>query len=250
MRALILLSATALSAAVLTACDGGATEPPFLLETSPTPTAETAATPEPTPTAVPTPTAAPETPTPPPESGGMDGFRAFAVLIDAALAENDASFFVDRGVEDEITCAGDEQIGPCMDQPAGAVVRGIPYGIAQSEGTFLPLGDYAATLADWFAAARPDLSDEYGGGGLTLYALAHRPAPEGSEEAYLAIITGIFTGGPDAFRQARIPGFRFLDGSWRLTGDLLAAAEFAVPDYLSGDCDFCYDHWERWEGSP
>jgi hypothetical protein len=250
VRALSLLSGAALSTAVLIACDGGATEPPFLLETSPTPTAEITVTPEPTPTAIPTPTAAPETPTPTPECDGMDCFRAFAVLIEAALAGNDASFFADRSVEDEITCTGDEQIGPCMDQPAGTVVRGIPCGIAQSEGTFLSPDDYAATLADWFADARPDLSDEYGSGGLALYALAHSPADAMGQEAHQGIVTGIFTSGPDAFRQARILSFQFLDGSWRLTFELFAAAPLTPEPYLSGECSECYDHWERWEGAP
>ncbi len=244
MRALSLLSGAALTAAILIACDGGVTEPPFLAETSPTPTVEVTPTPQPTPTPV------PETPTPPPECDGMDCFRAFAVLIEGALAENDASFFADRGVEDEITCVGDEMLGPCMDQPAGTVVRGIPFGVAQSEGTFLSPGDYAAMLADWFADARPDLSDEYGGGGLALYALAHTPTDAMGEGAYQAIVTGIFDSGPDAFRQARILSFQFLDGSWRLTFELFAGAPFTADPYLSGECSECYDYWERWEGAP
>ena len=240
-----------LSAAALTACDGGATEPPFLPEASPTPTAQATLVPEATPTAVPTPTAAPETPTPPPQSGDMDGFRAFAALIDAALADDDASFFADRGVEDEMTCAGDEQLGPCAGQPAGAVLTGIPGAAAQSDafGLFTP-ADYAAMLRDWFANARPDQSDEYGSGGLALYALAHSPTDTTGEEAYLAIVTGIFTSGPDAFRQARILSFQSLDGSWRLTFELFATVPQTATDWLSGECADCYDHWERWEGTP
>ncbi len=60
MRAAALLSGAALSAAVLVACNGGATEPPFLVETSPLPTATATPTAVLTPTVVPTPTTAPE----------------------------------------------------------------------------------------------------------------------------------------------------------------------------------------------
>ena len=60
MRAAALLSGAALSTAVLTACNGGAAEPPFLVEISPLPTATATPTADLTPTVVPTPTPAPE----------------------------------------------------------------------------------------------------------------------------------------------------------------------------------------------
>lgn len=245
MRALALLPGTvAVAALVLIACNGAA-EPPFLAEISPLPSPTATSAP------APTPTAAPETPTPEGECDGMGCFRAFAPLIDAALAAGDGSFFADRGLEDELTCAGDEQLGPCVDRAAGTVLRGIPGGVAQSDAFALfPPDKYALMLADWFVEARPDLSDDYGSGALTLYALAYHPAAEGSEEAYQAIVTGIFSSGPDALRQARVLSFRFVDGSWRLTGELVASVPQTADPYLSGDCDFCYDDWERWEGAP
>jgi hypothetical protein len=246
VRALALLSGAVLSVAVvLIACDGGASEAPFLVETSPTPATEATLTPEPRPTAT------PETLAPPSESGGMEGFRAFAVLIEEALAESDGSFFAERGVEEEMTCAGDEQLGPCFDLPAGTVLTGIPGATAQSDAfaLFTP-SEYAAMLEAWFADARPDLSDEYGGGGLTLYALAHQPADGGDEEAHQAVVTGIFTSGPDAFRQARILSLQFLDERWWFTRELFATVPQTAADWLSGECDECYDQWERWEGTP
>lgn len=61
MRALALLSGAVLSAAVvLIACDGGASEAPFLVEISPIPTTTPTPTADLTPTVVPTPTTAPE----------------------------------------------------------------------------------------------------------------------------------------------------------------------------------------------
>ncbi len=241
-------AAAATGGAVLTlaaACDGGPGSP-FDIDISPAP--EATATPTAAPTAAPTPT--PE-PTPAPESAGMDGFRAFAALIDDAVAVGDGSFFSGRGVEEEQICTGEEQLGPCAGESADTMLRGIPGAAAQSDAfaLFTP-DDYAAMLQDWFASGRPEDTDVYGSGEIVLYALAHRPAQGGADEAYLAIVSGIVTSGPDALRQARVLNFQFLDGGWRLISELLATVEFTAADYLSGDCGDCYDAWERWEGAP
>lgn len=252
MRALSLLSGAALSAAVLTACDSGATEPPFLPETSPTPAEEATSAPEATPAAVPTPTAIPGTLTPAPESGGLDGFRAFAARVESALAEGDASFFADRGLEDEMTCAGDEQLGPCVDQPAGTVLRGIPGALWQSDAFWLfSPNEYAAMLGDWLSGARADLADEYGDGGVRLFAIG-QPAAGDADQKFLAIMTAILDTGPasETQRQARILRFLLSDGVWRLNADIFAATGFTSKDWLSGKCRECYDRWERWEGTP
>jgi len=235
VRALSLLSGAALSAAVLTACDGGVTEPPFLLETSPTPTEEATPAPEPT-----------------PESGGMDGFRAFAAPVETALADGDASFFADRGLEHEMTCAGDEQLGPCVDQPAGTVLRGIPGAVWQSDASWLfSPNEYAAMLRDWFAGARADLSDEYGDGGVRLFAIGQRATGDADQE-FLAIMTAILDTGPatEIQRQARILRFLFSEGVWQLDAEIFAAVSFTAKDWLSGQCSECYDRWERWEDTP
>lgn len=237
-----LLLLAAFLALILAACDGGASEAPFLPETvTPTPTPALTATPTPTP---------PPSPTGEPEAGAMDGFRAFAALIEEALAAGDASFFAGRGLEDEMVCDGAEELGPCAGQPAGTVLRGIPGAAAQSDAfaLFSP-ADYAAMLADWFADVRPDLADAYGSGALTLYALAHKPATPGSEEAYQAIVSGIFQSGPETLRQARILSFQFLTDSWRLTSELFATVPQTADAWLSGACGDCYDAWERWEGA-
>ncbi len=249
MRAAALLSGVTLSAAVLTACNGGATEPPFLPEESPTPTA--AAQPTAEPTVVAMPTAVSETPTPPPESGGMDGFRAFAALIDAALAENDASFFAGRGVEDELVCTGEEVLSPCSAYPPGTILRGIPYGIYASDASGLaPPDEYEVMVESWFASARPDRNDEFGSGAPTLYALAHRMANPVAQEAYLAIVTAIVLREGVDERQSRILAFQVVEGRWRLIDETFAWPPHTRDQWLSGECTECYDHWERWEGTP
>ncbi len=256
MRAAALLSGAALSAAVLAACDGGATEPPFLSEESPTPTATATPTAEPTvvatPAAVLASTVSPEAPTTASGSASMGEFRTFADLIDKALADGDGAFFAIRGIQTEVTCAGDEQLGFCMGQPPGTVFRGIPGVVWMSDAFWLsPPDEYVAMLQEWIATARPDLSDDYGDGAVRLFALARSSGGDADEE-FLAIATVIRYTGPatEIQRQARI--FRFVRGkdSWALRGERFAAVSFTSSDWLTGDCAECFDHWERWEGTP
>ncbi len=154
-----------------------------------------------------------------------------------------------------MTCAGDEQLGPCAGQSAGTVLRGIPSAVAQTDRfALLTPDEYTSVIGAWFADARPELSDEYGSGVPGLFALAYGPADRYGEDVYLAILTGIFTSQTADLRQARILSFQLLDGSWRLTQDMFVPGSLpaggGADDFLSGECDFCYDHWERWEGTP
>jgi hypothetical protein len=183
------------------------------------------------------------------ESDGEDGFSIFAARVDAALASSDGEFFGDRGLEQDVTCTGEELVGICMDQPPGTVFRGIPRGIFQTDAFALSSpDDYADDLVEWFSGARPELEDDYGSGAVALYATAYKSAGDGGEEAYQTIITAIVTSGPDSIRQARSLAFRFLDGRWRLTGEIEANLPQTAEPWLSGGCDYCYDRWERWEG--
>lgn len=184
------------------------------------------------------------------EADGQEGFRAFASQIEASLVSGDGSFFGDRGVEDELVCAGDEVLGPCAGQSAGTAFRGIPRGIFQTDAFFLASPDaYANDLVEWFGNAQPELEDDYGGGAMALWALAYKAAGDGGEEAYQAVITAIVATGAESIRQARTLSFRFLDGRWRLTGEIAANLLQTAEAWLSGECDYCYDRWERWEGA-
>jgi hypothetical protein len=183
------------------------------------------------------------------EADGEDGFRAFAVRVEAALVGSDALFFADRGLEQDLVCTGEEQVGICTDQPPGTAFRGIPRGIFQTDAFLLTSPDeYADDLGVWFAKVLPESADDYGDGAVALYALAHQPASGGGEEAYQAIIAAIVTSGADSVRQARSLSFRFVDGRWRLTGEIAATLPQTAEAFLSGECEYCYDRWERWEG--
>ena len=210
-----------------------------------------------TPTPTPPPTleeptaAATATPTPEgaPEAGGLDGFRAFAAGIAAAVDAAEPAYFADRSMEAEIACSGDETTGICYGQPAGAVLRGIPSAVAQSDAFALMSADeYVEMLRSWFADASPQEAP-------TLYAIARRPAGEGGEETFRAIVSGTFLVGPADSRvlrqQARIFDFQFLDGRWRFTGEVYASVPESAQPWSSGHCDECFDLWERWtEAAP
>jgi hypothetical protein len=184
------------------------------------------------------------------EADGEDGFRAFAVRVEAALAGSNGLFFAGRGLEQDLVCIGDEHLGPCAGQLAGTAFRGIPRGIFQTDAFFLTSPDeFADDLGVWFAKILPESEDDYGHGAVALYALAHQPAGGGGEEAYQAIITAIVTSDADSLREARSLSFRFVDGRWRLTGEIEANLPQTAEAFLSGECDYCYDRWARWEGS-
>lgn len=187
------------------------------------------------------------TPTVAAETGSMDEFRAYAPQIAEAVAAGDTAFFADRGLEEEVVCAGDEVIGPCYGLPADTVLRGIPGAVAESDISMIfPVAEYPEVLRDWFTSASPD-------GSPTLYAIAHRPGGEDSDEAYLAIVTGVIVIGPAGAtvlrQQGRIFDFQFVDGQWRLTGELYASLPESIRPWRFDGCDECYDQWERWTGT-
>lgn len=186
------------------------------------------------------------TPTVAAETGDMDGFRAYAQQIAEAVAAVDTAFFADRGLEEELICTGDEVIGSCYGQPADTVLRGIPGAVAESDAFMIfPVAEYPEVLRDWFTSASPD-------GSPTLYAISHRPGDEDSDEAYQAIVTGIIVVGPAGAtvlrQQGRIFDFQFVDGQWRLTGELYASLPETIRPWRYDGCDECYDQWERWTG--
>jgi hypothetical protein len=204
-----------------------------------------------TPTSKATPTAEE---TPAGETGGFDGFRAFAQQIEAAVEGRNVQFFVERARLAELTCTGEEFPLPCASQPAGTTLTGIwSRAWASDASALLSLEEYTLWLEDYFTTALDDLSDSYGSGSLTLYALAHREA-EGAE-LLRAITTSIVDRYPAGTpigrteREAHVFDFEFEDGRWQFAGEMVALTSVTSLDWLSGDCAECYDHWERWEGA-
>ncbi len=143
---------------------------------------------------------------------------------------------------------------PCAGQPAGTTLSGISSRGWQSDASsLLDPEEYALWLEDYFTTALDNLSDEYGSGSLTLYALAHSEV-EGNE-VYRAITTSIVDRYPSGTpigqteREAHVFEFEFEDGRWQFTGEIVAMTSATSPDWLSGECGSCYDQWERWTGA-
>ncbi len=180
----------------------------------------------------------------------MDCFRAFAVLIEGALADKHAQLFIDRAQLTEVSCTGQEEMGPCAGRQAGTVNSGVWYGLWRTDAVGLVSPEKVGTNFDSFASmAAMAESDSFGTAEAVLYALASSPSGIfGEEESFYAILTGIFASLEGPERRIAAYEFVFDSGSWRLRAVVEAGALFE--DWLSGECDFCYDHWERWEGTP
>lgn len=247
-----LLAGAAASIALAGCGDGGG--PP------PTPTASPTATPVPTATLTPTPTpAVTPIPTPSPtlasETGGMEGFRQFAVQMETALGDGNAQFFIQRARFAEVTCPAQalELELLCKDKPPGTVVQ--IFNLANPfHGSAILFDDYVAQLEGWFAGVRPDLSDQYGSGAPTLYALARTTFVSGEGFRAHAIVTAIFEFRGRSTRDVLVFNWQFRDNRWQLITEIRGEGRpEAVTNWLSENCTWsyrCFDNWERWEGSP
>src|SRR6266567_445409 len=145
-------------------------------EVTPAPSPSPAFSPQPSQSPAPQPTNSP-TAEPSPSLGtasiDFETFRSFAVDIDAAITAGDAGFFATRGVEVEVVCRGDEQLGQCMNQSAGTVIRGIPgFAWRSDAGGLNSRADFEQLVLQWFQAAIPSESDIHGNGAPRLLALA------------------------------------------------------------------------------
>jgi hypothetical protein len=230
---------TGLALTVTAACSDQEVEPISSSSEAVGPTLTPSA--QPTSTLVPTVTFALPSGSP---SAGFDAFRTFALEIEAAVSSGNTKFFESSVVETEVTCAGDEQLGQCMNQPAGTVIRGISGAAWRSDvGGLIPRVVFLQMLTDWFAAAIPSQSDPFGDGAPRLYALG-----ESSEGEFLAITSLIRDTGsyPNTQRQCRIFRFSPLDGNWVLRGEIFCWATETAEDWLSGVCNECHDYWEPW----
>ena len=185
--------------------------------------------------------------TPASEAGGIEGFRAFAPQIEEAVEVRDTRFFAERARTLGLDCPPQpNEVAACKDQPEGTTVQ-VFEARSPFAGDIVTLTDYQAELKGWFEAARGDLSDEYGPGALTLYAIASTNPDSSQETEGDAIITAIIDSPGDLLprREVRVFGWNFTTSRWEFGWELLAALPGGA-QYLSGECKNC-THWERWE---
>ncbi len=184
-----------------------------------------------------------------PPSGGVtdfDSFRNFAQQLQTALVSQDTSFFASRIQEISVVCTGNgEPRGACVNRPPGTVLRGLPSDISGANALqIIPPADYSSTMQTWLASARPDLSDQFGSGAATLYAVATDTS--GDADSYLAILSAIYSGRGRAERQALVLRFQIKDGDWLMVAEERAVNPGTPEQWLLGNCKTCHDEWERW----
>jgi len=220
VRALALLAGASLALPLAAAACDDATKPPFLPEASPSA-----------------------------ETGGLDGFRAFAGQIGQAIRDADGRLFIERAQPTHIFCTGkEEEPYPCFPHAAG-VVEGIWSERWRTEFVNLvPPEDVASGFESFVSAAAAGESDRFGSGEAALYAIASGPEELTFGESFYAILTAI-SGRPPG-RSTIAYQFIFRQGRWRLLGEVHAWDESLFVEWLNGTCADCYDQWERWEGTP
>ena len=173
------------------------------------------------------------------EAGGIEGFRAFAPQIQAAVQSADADFFLDRAEISTTTCPNEFE-PRCDGQPEGATFDGIWLAYWRSEGSLLTVEQMRDELSGYLESlSTPEL----------------RALAFDSREGEGSHITGptpvsyaVISGEGDPAETTRIIEFKFSEGEWR-TRVLMVGGPLSEEDWLSGTCTDCYEEWERWEGS-
>jgi hypothetical protein len=199
-------------------------------------------TPASTPVRTPPPASPAATPLPG-EAIGWEGFRQFAAKVEAALADKDVDFFVDRAAFSNYTCPGPEESSPC--EREGEVLRVVAFvPVLPSEPTLLEVDALREDIQRFVDGAQPELSDDYGDGALKLYSIARR-GEEGGDQEYRALITKMSTQEQSPQRELMILRFRFQNGRWEyatiLQGILLEG--FDVEKYFNQAPEDL--NWER-----
>jgi hypothetical protein len=221
--------------AAITACGGDDTA-------SDTPTGSPSASPTPTETASGT------------APAGIAEFRPFAQQVSDALVGHDAAFFTSRAQQVQITCKGDETLGPCSGKAAGQVLTGITGRAWQSDATAIfTLDEYAANLQWYWSASLPAVTDSYGSGDLRLFALAWNRGKD--PPIFRVITTSIVNTYPTGYpiaenqREAHVFNFERQGADWAFINEVAAPLSVTSSDWLSGQCSECYDYFELWQGA-
>jgi hypothetical protein len=185
---------------------------------------------------------------------GIAEFRAFAQQVSDALLGHDATFFTSRAQQVQMTCKGDETLGPCSGKAAGQVLTGITGGAWKSDATAIfTLDEYAANLRWYWSASLPAATDSYGSGELRLFALAWNRGKD--PPIFRVITTSIVNTYPTGYpiaenqREAHVFNFERQGADWAFINEVAAPLSVTSSDWLSGQCSECYDYFELWQGA-
>ncbi len=189
-----------------------------------------------TPAASPTTASTPVVTVPPstaPEAGGDGGFRAFARVLDAAIARDDVGFIESRFKLETKTCAAyDVEVvdDPLCDR-VGQTYEGLPVGFWRSEGGLFRAADARALIEDRIDQQLRAERDAFGGGEARIGAINVELA------AYATVMTVLIPrpadySGSGSLRISIGISWEFIDATWRVTGLLHAgvlAEELLMP---------------------
>jgi hypothetical protein len=125
----------------------------------------------------------------------------------------------------------------CEGVSEGTVVRGVQIGLWRGEGQLQPADEFRASTQRYLSSlADPVLhatavADRYVGGSI-------------GGPAFFAVVASA----DDPSNTTRVFEFVEYGGTWSMP--LVIHVTNTADDWLSGKCSDCYDHWERWEGTP
>jgi hypothetical protein len=177
----------------------------------------------------------------------MDSFREFAAQLDQALDQDNTTFLLNRVLNTQLTCAGDEQVGPCLGEKEGTVKEGVYSGIWRTDTVdIVEPKKLAESYNSLVKSAQPEEKDDYGTGEPRLYALATAPSgPIGGRDTYYAIVTAITGDAESSQRKVLLYTWVSWNSRWQTFGEVDAGTLTA--EWLSGDCPDCYLDWELWK---
>jgi hypothetical protein len=185
----------------------------------------------------------------------LGSFRKFvAGEIAPAITDGDGEALLAHAGPQHLTCDG-EGFAPCEGQPEGTVLEGIYVTEwATDEVRIVPVSEVAEDFGEILGRAPTAVTDDFGGARPVLYALAAKSVQQEGGFLYYAVVSAMQFRPPameDLVRLVRAYQFAIDTPSpagWAMTG--VVRTDTLTQEWLSGDCGECYDHWERWEGTP
>ena len=171
-------------------------------------------------------------------AGSFADFQTFAAEIAKALRDKNASFFGARSTPSLWNCLGDETVGVCKGRPAGQDVQGIPVTRDWATYQLYKTADYQAMWQSAFARGET----------LELVAVANQfgdnPLMPMAEQSFQAVIAAAGHGTPAPGSEVWVLFFEYFERSWHLEGELVTIDH--ADDWLTGNCQMCYDAWVAW----
>lgn len=186
------------------------------------------------------------------DSSDSQDFLQFADQVARAAEDGDIAFFADRAEGDLYTCSAEDveiSTGPnapfdAICQEVGTQFEAIPISNYGTIGNVYKPDVFVKDIEGFFDAALPDAEDEYGFGGVRLYATAIPLRPGTDEELGLrtALLTAIHDFEGRSVRAVRGIDFEYVGDRWVIRSETTGSFPIAV-DLLSESAPI-YTEWK------